>query len=143
MGQKRILVTVPGENARGGINTYYRATKPFYKNNMVYIIRGSRNYPEHSSLLIQFTRLVFDFLFFGFNVFFTRKNLVHINMSLDKRGFFRDTCYVFASVISGSRTLVFFHGWDKDYEKLLNPVYTAIPVCLWESRWFYCFIYGV
>ncbi len=49
-------------------------------------------------------------------------DLVHINMSLNTRGVLRDSVFIILTRMLRKRYLVFFHGWDKNFDKKLDGI---------------------
>jgi glycosyltransferase involved in cell wall biosynthesis len=113
---KKILITIPGKEARGGINAFYAATKAYYKSHIKYLTRGSRNYPYRGNGLSQITRLIADYARFICALPSFNPDIIHVNLTFDKRGILRDSIFILLSSLKKrSRLLVFFHGWDKDF----------------------------
>jgi len=79
-----------GKDARGGINTFYAATKPYYTSKTEFITRGSRNYPYRGNVFNQATRLLVDYGRFIHKLVVFNPTIIHVNLTLDKRGLFRD-----------------------------------------------------
>jgi glycosyltransferase involved in cell wall biosynthesis len=113
---KKVLITVPHKRTKGGINSFFAAVEPYYHSEIRYITRGSSSYPYHSNIINQLIRLFIDFCNFFLVILFHKFNIIHINLTIDKRGLSRDLIYVMlSSMKSNSKLLVFIHGWDQDY----------------------------
>ena len=62
----RIIVLIPGKNARGGIANYYNALFNHLPSNYLGIERGSRNWPDQQNNLGTFCfSLIFHGIFWG------------------------------------------------------------------------------
>ena len=108
-----ILVTVPSLVQKGGVSNYYRAVFPHLKKlvNLEYLEIGKskkRFYPVNDQLL--FLKKVKN----------KETKLVHINPSLDLKSFIRDGLFAWQAKANKKKLLVFWHGWDKNFEKKVD-----------------------
>ena len=113
----RVLVNVPDLNLPGGVANYY---KTLSLNSIKYIdyfnINGS------SKSFIQ--RLVLKYI--EFYKVIDGYDIVHINPSLQNRSVPRDGIFILLSKLLGTKILVFFHGWDDEFEKLIQVKFSFI-----------------
>jgi len=126
---RNILITVPHKKTKGGINSFYAATEPYYISRIKYITRGSPSYPYHSGIIKQIFRLFIDYCRFIMINLTQKFNIIHINLTIDKRGLFRDLIYVLISSLkTKSKLLIFIHGWDSDYVNSFSKRQSGIVI---------------
>lgn len=116
---KKVLVLVPGQVARGGVNTYYKALRKHLPEDVIYLERGARKFPYNKSVLAECLRLIKDYSLFIYYLLFKNISIVHTNTSFDKRGVLRDSIYLYIAKIFNKKTIVFYRGWDDDYADIL------------------------
>ena len=108
------LILIPGQEARGGVTTYFNSLRKHFTNEVSFLERGCRSFPYRKGLMQDLLRLVKDYANFVKTV---RRNkeiaLIHINTSFDKRGFYRDAIYVLLATLLRKKKIVFYHGWDE------------------------------
>ena len=106
---------MPGFNAKGGITNYYQSLRKYFPENIYYLKRGSRNWPDRRNNFIEIWRGINDLLKF---ISFLRREkiqLVQTNTSLSSNAVFRDGLFVLLSKIMNRKVIVFFHGWDYNF----------------------------
>lgn len=113
--KKKIIILVPGENARGGITNYYYSVKKQFPSNIIYFVRGVRNWPNKTSLFNKIVTHVLDYLKFVKIVANKDVGLVQTTTAFYSSSIFRDGVFIFISKLFGKKTIVFFHGWDNEF----------------------------
>jgi len=126
MAKRKILILIPGRNARGGVNYYFSSIRKYLTCDIDFFYRGARNYPYHENYIKQIARIIFDYINFIFKVLFNNYKLININTTLDKRGILRDGLFVILSIILLRKVVVFYRGWDTKIEHGFNYKYLKI-----------------
>lgn len=120
MTVKTALILCPDPSEKGGVADYYRLLKKHFHSDRVqleFLYTGSRSDNAYTNNRILKTlrdaaslvRTAPDF------------DLVVLNPSLDAKAVIRDGLYhLLAKRIMGKKTLVFFHGWDLEFESVIN-----------------------
>lgn len=116
MLKPKINITVPKLNKPGGVASFYNAVLPrmddkSYEINILEIGSTTR-FPN-------FLKYVIDQ--FRFNkTLTTSTELVHINPSLGFKSFVRDGLFIMLAKRKGIPVLVFFHGWNQNFEQRIK-----------------------
>jgi glycosyltransferase involved in cell wall biosynthesis len=124
-----LLITLPSLQGQGGVAGFYKSVLPHlsYED-------WSVNTLEIGSTSSRCNRLhpIADQL--SFHQAITKKcvGLVHINPSLNFRSFFRDGLFAYQAKLKGLPLLVFFHGWQKNFEQIVST----------KLLWFFSRTYG-
>ena len=129
----RIIVLIPGKNARGGIANYYNALFNHLPSNYLGIERGSRNWPDQQNNLGTFYRLIKDFWEFIKCARINQTKCLVLNTAFYRRSLIREVFYIILAKYFCLKIVVFFRGWDtyyvnnlKFYDKLiLRMIFTA------------------
>jgi glycosyltransferase involved in cell wall biosynthesis len=108
---------VPKLTYSGGVATYYMALKHFWREEIKYNIIGRRWKKIPIEGLFW---LPWDTLKFVFWLLFFSPELVVLNPSMGRTAIIRDSCFFRIALFFRKKTVVFFHGWDKDFVKKLN-----------------------
>lgn len=115
--KKYILITLPSLQDQGGVASFYNAILPSLSGGEYAVStlqigstsgHGNRLYPITDQL--RFRRTITNH----------RSSLVHINPSLDIKSFFRDGLFVYQAKRKRLPVIVFFHGWQKDFEQVVS-----------------------
>lgn len=109
-----VLITGPSLSDQGGVAGYYNAVLPFLREqdslNIHYLEIGSTKgmggslYPLMDQ--IRFRQVLGD----------TSPSIVHVNPSLTLRSYIRDGLFIRKAKHMGYPVVVFFRGWDKNFE---------------------------
>lgn len=111
-----VLLVMPHNHNRGGVANYYNAVLPYLNVEEFRItsfqigssIKGrNKFYP------------IIDQLKFN-KVIGNRPDIVHVNPSLGWKSFFRDGLFIWQAKRKSLRVLVFFRGWDKQFETFVD-----------------------
>lgn len=114
--KKKILVLVPDLNLPGGVANYYKTLNLNSDPNITYFTINSKS----NSLLFTSFRLVYNYLAFSFKLIFNSYKIIHINPSLGKRSFYRDSLFIIIARLLNEKTLVFFRGWLEEFERKIK-----------------------
>lgn len=120
MEKKSVLILCPHPKERGGVADYYRLVAKYFHSDRVnvdFYYTGKRATNNvFNNRLLTFTK---DF--FSLMKILGSAELVVLNPSLDPRAVVRDGIYHFlAKRVFQKKTVVFFHGWDLDFEKAID-----------------------
>ena len=111
---KKILVNTPSLDLPGGVANHYKGLKPFWSYDVHYnFIGGRRGVPGPIVLL-------YDYFKFVLLLAFRRYDVVLLNPSLGNTAILRDSVFLRLSKLFRRRTIVFFHGWDVDQQRLID-----------------------
>lgn len=112
-----ILMTVPKEDARGGVAHFANALIKGAETSQTKYVRLMRGRSNQANKLSWLTSMLTSYLQFFRILLFGNVQIVHINNSLKKIGVLRDYPYIVLSRVLGKPFVVFFHGWDSNYLK--------------------------
>ena len=129
----KILIVVPAATAKGGISNYYQVMRKYFNNQIVYVTRGSRNYPHQKFVLIELMRLIKDYLYFVIRLFDFRIKLVQTSTALGEKSVKRDGLYILLSKLFNKKVIVFYRGWDINYENKINNFFIFRKIFLKTS----------
>ena len=122
----RVLVLIPDLKHKGGVTNYYRCLSLDQEKNIDYmyvntVVTDPAYNPGLSELVILIKKVLFlplvyiKFVFLAFGY-----QLIHVNPSLNFKSFFRDMGFIILSKIMGKKVIVFFRGWENDYEQKIK-----------------------
>ena len=114
---KKILILVPDLSLPGGVSNYYNSVRLDQEKNIHYFIVNKGG--SHSAAGTAW-RLFINYCKFFFLLIKGHYELVHVNPSLDRRSFYRDSVFVIISKILRRKTLVFFRGWTNSFEEKIK-----------------------
>ena len=115
----QVLVTVPGLKDQGGVASYYNAILPHITSNKIDFLEigGSCN-------MGGFLHPIIDQFRFRRAVRQKKPTLVHVNPSLGFKSFIRDGLFIWQAKRSGYPCLVFWRGWNKSFESVVERKYS-------------------
>lgn len=125
----RVLITHPDIEDQGGVSNLYKQLQNKFKVHILHFRIGKR--PNEKSPLSQIFRMFHDYYKF---VKCLKKNdvdIVHLNPSLGLKSFIRDGLFSILARIYKKRIVVFFHGWNKSFERCIDRNY------VWLFKFFY------
>lgn len=125
----KVLINTPELSKGGGVATYYRTLQPYLNDVADYFTAGSRGFGRN-----HFTspiRLFKDYWRFARKLFTNHYDVVHLNPSLGRKAVIRDGLFILIAKGFGRKIIIFFHGWNLDYERELRKRW------LWLFRWVY------
>lgn len=103
----KILITVPDLSLTGGVTALYNSLKLNIKYNNV-------EYFEIHSDLPKIFRIPQKYLQFVIKIMTV--DIVHINPSLDRKSFYRDSIFAILALLFLKKLIVYWHGWENSYE---------------------------
>ena len=119
MMDKKILFLVPAETASGGIENYFKIMRDEFSFSEIYFIRGAREWPYRSSVVVEIIRIISDFVNFYFLLKKEKIAIMQTSTSLGLRSILRDGVFIQLARNQRIKTVAFFHGWNPLIEKKL------------------------
>lgn len=117
---KKVLILVPGKDARGGVTNYYNSLRKHLPEHVLYLERGARKFPYSNGVFAVSMRLLRDYFLFTKVMLTQNISIVHTNTSFDKKGILRDVIYLIIAKLFRKKTVVFYRGWDDEFaDKLM------------------------
>lgn len=123
----KCLILVPAETARGGVMNYYKILRKELPEEILYLIRGSRNYPYREGFFRRKVRLFQDYLSCAKYLRTGEFGVLKTTTSFSSGALIRDSVYLLLARRYNVKSIVFFHGGD-------NSLFSVI-----EKRWFNLF----
>jgi len=120
---KKIIVLVPGQNAKGGITNYYYSIRKFFPTNIIYLERGVRNWPLKVSRFNEVVTHLKDYMEFVAMVSKRDVAMVQTTTAFASSSILRDGIFIFISKLFRKKTIVFFRGWDDKYVYNISGVH--------------------
>lgn len=114
MKNKKILIVAAHLLCTGGVAGYYNVVRLHQKENIDFF---AANTPNPQPAIVTFFRLVINYFRFFAKLLTKGYDLVHINPSLNRKSFYRDALFIFIAYLLRKKILVFFHGWEDDFEQ--------------------------
>jgi glycosyltransferase involved in cell wall biosynthesis len=119
----KLLFLVPSETASGGIKNYFQVLKNEFNLPVEYMIRGARNWPYRNSFFQELKRALIDLKVFRKRISDNDIALVQTSTSLGAFSVLRDGLFIYFANRKGIKTIVFFRGWNIDFEKKIEKYY--------------------
>ena len=116
----KILIIVPARTARGGITNYYHTLRNYFDDNIIYHYRGSRHYPYHKGFIYELLRIVRDYFLFVYKILKYDIKVVQTTTALWERSVIRDSIFIILARVLRIKVIVFYHGWNVNYEVKLD-----------------------
>jgi glycosyltransferase involved in cell wall biosynthesis len=113
----KILLNTPPLEETGGVANFYSCLRNYLKSEVVYFIIGKRG--KESPWLSLF-RLMADYIRFIGALCRSNFDIIHLNPSLLPRSVLRDAVFIIIARAFSKKTVVFIHGWNKEYERSLR-----------------------
>ena len=126
MDRNKILILIPGPDARGGITNYYYSIRKHLDNNYIFLVRGARKWPYHSNIFKEFFRIVMDNILFLSILLTKNVKIVQTSTSLTSTALIRDSIYLFFAKVFRLKTVIFFRGWDPSKEQKIKWIFRKI-----------------
>lgn len=124
----KVLINTPNINLPGGVANHYLGLKEKFTYNIYYNFIGGKS----SSKLFLFYQL-WDYLTFVYKLIFINPDIVHLNPSLTEKAVKRDAIYLIIARILDLKIIVFWHGWDKNYERMIENKYRKLFVKIFNK----------
>lgn len=114
---KRILILIPPPNKKGGITTLYKNLREFFPKNFYYFPRGNRfeNFPFGVFIFYPI-----DLLRYIFKLVSLKPSVIVLNSSFNASNSIRDLFFLTFGKLQKKKTIIFYHGWDRNYKQKLN-----------------------
>ena len=120
----KVLINVPRLDRPGGVANYYATIRPLLGQDREYFEIGSQG--EAGGFLASSGRIFADFHRFDRLLATGSYGLVHINPSLGTKSVIRDGLFLLLAKRRKKKVLVFFRGWDKQFETVLRSRYQGL-----------------
>ncbi|GJQ64317.1 MAG: hypothetical protein SCALA702_33700 [Melioribacteraceae bacterium] len=120
---KKILILHPAYTAKGGISNYFKVLENKFSLPVDYMVRGSRTWPERKGAVAEILRALQDLFIFIGKLLSMKYGAIQTSTSLGSFAVIRDGIFVLAAKLLGVKAIVFFRGWDEDFEKILVSKY--------------------
>lgn len=123
----KVLIFVPHFFKTGGVTLFYKSIRPYFGSNYKYFFRGNRS-SNHEKWAI-FSYLL-DYTKFLIHLMIYKTDFIVLNTSLAKSGCNRDAVFIFILKLFKKKFMVFFHGWNKEYEEQveMNSGFNKFPL---------------
>lgn len=114
----KVLLVHPDFSRLGGIESYFLKIKPHL--GVDHLSCGNSRRPGEKGLFFRIKRIFGDYLEFWKQVSRPDVTVVHLNPSLQARMFYRDFMYLWIAKLYRKKTVVFFHGWDIEFQHKID-----------------------
>jgi len=125
----KVLINIVNLSKSGGVAKIYKALENKFNREVEYFTIGSRN--RNCNLVKNIWRLVNDYFKFSIKLIRHQYDIIQINPSLNHKSILRDGLFLLIAKIFNKKVIVFFHGWNNDFERILENKY------LWVFKLFY------
>jgi len=115
----KVIVTTPDIQGEGGVENYFAVLKDYYSMPVEYLTIGRRDKSSEGHV-ISFCHLVSDNFDFRKKMRDDSIALVHLNPSFRQKAIIRDGLLLHIAKRAGKKAVVFFRGWDKEFEGNLH-----------------------
>ena len=119
----RVLLNTVCLNLGGGVAHYYSVVRPFLCEGVEYFTVGARG---EKGILWVIIRTMKDYLDFFRKLKMGNYNLVHLNPSLGSKAIVRDGIFLLIAKAMGEKVIVFVHGWDNKFERVLRQYFLGL-----------------
>ena len=103
----KILINVPNLTRSGGVATLFNVLKmEQYNPNISLFCLHNKQW--------KILRILTKYIVFAFRL--NTIDLVHINPSLTKKSFLRDSVFAWITILFSKKLIVYWHGWEEKYE---------------------------
>ncbi|SDT86276.1 glycosyltransferase family 4 protein [Desulfobacula phenolica] len=116
----KILITLPLRKDPGGVASYYNSILPYMHQNRALQIETIEIGSTHGKKY--YNHQIIDQIRFIKTIISIRPDVVHINPSLNFNSFIRDGLFVFWAKKQKIQVVIFFHGWQKKFEKRIYGI---------------------
>ena len=113
--KNKILLTLPYMKKQGGVSSFYNGLLGHFPNDLILKLEIGRNQNDSG-----FLHPFIDQFRFRTAVKYFKPTLIHLNPSLGLKSFIRDGCFAWQAKQMGHQVLVFWHGWDKNFEAIVE-----------------------
>ncbi len=113
--KRKVLIHAPNLSTPGGKQTYYTAVRPHFRDDVSFFFYGAQGKKESKPATI--ARMIYDYRRFYRQLRREHFDVVLLNPSLNPKSFFRDSLFALLCYWAGTRFIVFWRGWNWDFEK--------------------------
>lgn len=118
-----ILITSPSLEDQGGVANFYNTILPVLEEkeelHLSHIEIGSTHGTKRKRIF-KFLYPLIDQINFYKRICREQFDIIHLNPSLDLKGFLREGIMLYVAKKRHLRVVVFFHGWDENFEKVIE-----------------------
>lgn len=114
----KVLITHPEFEDPGGVSNYYKRLKDKFETPTLHFAVGKRT--RERGVIARIFRMFLDYYRFVKCLRKSNIDIVHMNPSLDWKSFIRDGAFSLLARAYKKKTVVFFHGWVKSFEELID-----------------------
>jgi len=125
----KVLITTPDLNAIGGVSSYYNSIRSHLPLGVEYFTIGAR--VGEKNILFGMWRILRDYMALRKLLKTHKYDVIHLNPSFLFKAALRDGLFHRLAKSEGVKTVVFFHGWDKGFESVVEAK------GLWLFKWLY------
>lgn len=111
----KIIINTTSLNGKGGVSNHFNGLKDKFKSDVIFNIIGGRS--KKGMFIIG---LLIDYIKFILTLISSKAEVVHLNPSLNKKAVFRDAIFLLLAKLFKRRVLVYFHGWNPQFEKTID-----------------------
>lgn len=111
----KILLAIPSLAGEGGVANFYNAILPHFTVKNINLLEIGRLKNSGGVLHPLIDQIRFYHTVASFN-----PSLINLNPSLGLKSFVRDGLFVWQTKLMRKHLLIFWHGWDKDFEKIVE-----------------------
>lgn len=126
----KIIILCPDLNDPGGVASYYMKLKTKFTIPVKYFTIAKR--PDEIGILSIIHRLFGDYVGFIKNLRKNQIEIVQLNPSMDFKSVSRDGIFLLLALMFKKKTIIFFHGWVKSFEKYIERY----------GLWFFTLLYN-
>lgn len=116
--KNKILIIAPNLTRPGGVSSLFTILELNKYESIEYFLMNSTS---KLSLIRKFVDTIYMYASFFVKCF--SYNVIHVNPSLNFKSYIRDCIFVFISKILNKKVLIYWHGWDREYEIKINGSY--------------------
>ncbi|MCR9014617.1 glycosyltransferase family 4 protein [Aquiflexum gelatinilyticum] len=109
----KVLILTPYFDKPGGVAVYFSSLKKVMGNNYEFFFRGNKSTIRSPKVIFQY---ILDYSKFLIHLINNQYDVFLINTSFAATGCKRDQVYINILKLLDKKMVVFFHGWDKEYE---------------------------
>lgn len=128
----KTLVFVPHFFKQGGVGLFYKTLRPFLGPEYRYFHRGNRASGNENMAGLFYLA---DYLKLLWILITQKNNFFVLNTSLARSGCNRDAVFIWILTCFNKKFMVFFHGWNKGYEQLIDETrgYQKHPIARFKK----------
>ena len=112
----KVLIHTRSLNIPGGKQSYLLGLDKYFTNEISYFYYGTLE-PVKESKFDFLKRYFGDYFRFYRQLRKERYDVVHINTSFNLKSYFRDSIFTLISALSKTKTIVYWHGWNVEFQK--------------------------